>query len=653
MSLAHKQFNTYVHNIESNVATNKLLAQILPNSNWININIGRYNFLKEEIEQRPEFFKKLLHGNNDLILDDWAAVLKKNKSNVQFLHGLAVIYREHALNAPAHDESSGNCWFFSTMLWALLFCTEEFWNYFSIDRITDRNTGDRLPLEPEQQETLMMQALEGILSLHSSIGSRELNASRYDNAQIHLQCLDICRKGEAALLEELCSRGIFFELNPVEKRIQKLKNTADEILDDVCVTLVREAEKHTSDAEAIKALPEGIRKNYDGGIQHLKAFILMDIPNIRVFRKSLEWYNEWCYDLYVTSKMDQVKELMKPAIEIADVLITMCTKGNAYTPENQALSQHFLFRGFTSDDPENALSDYEEALAWNVANENAKQLLGDAYHAIVMKQMDRAIECMQQKKYDEGYEILNSIEEQVKDQEADMAQINQARSILYFNHANNLANDGKFREALTLANKSLQLMPQQVEIQKLVDEMEEYAPEENNLNHLKAARESMDKERYDYAIKSAEKVHSDSRFYSDATRLQALAYFQRGIDRFKKERFDKAIDDLEISLTLLYKKEEQKVVIEQLEIVRQAKLGKSLQKAYENKDWDKVENVLRKELNSQSSAQANKEIKRQLSIALNAHAIDLLNEVQASEQMFAEAMNDIMNRVRQQPGVKS
>ena len=56
---------------------------------------------------------------------------------------------------------------------------------------------------------------------------------------------------------------------------------------------------------------------------------------------------------------------MQPARLIADQLATLCRKENAHTPENQALSQHFLLRGFTTDDPERAVSEYDEAAAWN------------------------------------------------------------------------------------------------------------------------------------------------------------------------------------------------------------------------------------------------------------------------------------------------
>jgi tetratricopeptide (TPR) repeat protein len=372
-----------------------------------------------------------------------------------------------------------------------------------------------------------------------------------------------------------------------------MQKTAEELLDDWCASLVREAVKITEDAEAISNLPQGIRKNYEGGIRQLELFIKLKIPVKRVLRTCLELYNDWCYDLYVIRDLDYLKTLIESTVQIVEQLVPICTKSCSHTPENQALSQYFLFKGFIADDPNLAIKEYEEALAWNLANDNAKTLLGDSYEAIIQKQIETAIECVEKKQFNEAYAVLDSIEEKATDKE----HLVQARAFTLFRHAQALAEDGMFRDSLQKAREALELESSQKVFQEFVKEMEELAPEEENLRNLKEANEALNEDRYDQAIGTAIEIPGNSKFYENAQQLLSAAFFHRGISSANNEHYNDAEKDLRKAL----------------------------------------------ELNDDTNAK--KIISKQLSVILNICAVRLINKTQETEKEFGEAIKEIIGQV--------
>lgn len=637
------------YELELHIASSRLFRHVFRNGEGINVEPGRYRFLEKAINETPQLLETLLNGHGDSVNRGWSEILKKHQTDAHFLHALAVMYREQAVASHVGGQPNSELWIISTALWALLLSTDEFWDYFCEHRFTPRNCTERVALEPEQQEELLKESVNNILAVHSRHGSTFFASGRHEQARVHLLCLDLCRTGEGALKKKLHEYNMPYQLTPDSSRLKHIEDFAEELLDNWCVNLVREADKAVEDAEAIKNLPKGIRKNYEGGVRHLEPFINLNIPVIRFLRSSLAWYNDWCYDLYVTGEIEQIKALMKPACVVADQLIPLCTQGIGHRPEHQALSQHFLLRGFTDDDPEHAVKEYEEALKWNPANDNAQTLLGDAKEKIYMEQLDTAIECADREKFNEAYEVLDALEKHVEDKK----KVRGARAVVCFKHANSLANDGSFREALKRACEAQQLEPRQPVIEKFVDEMKELAPEEDNLRNLGNAHKEFEKEHYSKAITLASKVERQSRFRGQAQQLQSAAYFHRGIEALKKETpdFTRAEADLENSSALNDNKEENKVIANQLEIVKQNRIGYELKQAFDQEDWPKAEKILRKHLKTQNSRAIKQQLQSQLSFVLNQQAVGLINKAQEIEKEFGEAIQDILSRVKREQGV--
>jgi len=126
-----EKLDDHVKRLKLEVATANLLANIMPENHWPVEKVRRYGFLASKIEKYPALLHNLNKNNRHFILKQWTKVVSKNKSDTQFLHGLAVLYREQAIALEGNGEKGERYWTLSTCLWSLLFSSKEFWNYFS------------------------------------------------------------------------------------------------------------------------------------------------------------------------------------------------------------------------------------------------------------------------------------------------------------------------------------------------------------------------------------------------------------------------------------------------------------------------------------------------------------------------------------------
>lgn len=642
--------------VEQRLATGRLLKHAFPGFREEVSPVGRYAIFDEAIAASPQLREALLSTKDGNIGREWQRLRVERRSNVRFLHALAVIYREQAT------------WQVSTPLWAALFSCPEFWDYFGESRFTDRVSGERRRLTEDERRDIFSETLRAILSLHRIQGSREFAAGRFDLARVHLSCLDVCRSGGEKLLKTLEGQGQPFALKVDSDLLGSVSELAAELLDDWCAALVHEAEKETENPETIKNLPQGIRQNYEGGIRRLEGFVNLNIGVIRVLHKSLHWYNDWCYDLYVKRELPRIRELLPLAQKVADQLIPLCIQGRDFDPANQVLSQYFLFRGFSNEGPtERAMEAYKEALRWNAANPSARQLLGDAVRGVLMERLDNAVKCSDRKQFREAHEVLDSVEKEVaarekaarersdgmdeKSIQEDKKTLREVRAVVHFRNANNFAEQGSFRSALEFATKALQCDPEPPVLKKFHAEMKELAPEEDNLRHLKAATEAMDKENYNQAIAAAEKIGAKSKFHARSRSIRAGAHFRRGINSANDGRLAAAEVDLESALSFIDGAEERKIIQKQLDICRKAKIGKEVSDAVAKQDWDTAQKVLRDALKGPLTREETDHMKQQLSGLLNAQAVSMINKVQETEKEFGEALGEIIGQVKQLQGI--
>jgi tetratricopeptide (TPR) repeat protein len=212
---------------------------------------------------------------------------------------------------------------------------------------------------------------------------------------------------------------------------------------------------------------------------------------------------------------------------------------------------------------------------WNVANVDAEQLL---WRRVLAAALVDAIECSRAGRWEEAYKLLDRAG-QAKG--ADAGQIRQARALVHFNHAQALADEEKFNEALRHASASRELLPDHPVVAGFAAELARLAPEEANIRHLREAHESLGTGHYTDAIGRAERVPRGSGWHGEACALLAVAHLRRGIERAKADQFDDAIADLEKARNLVSDDAARRHIARQLEEVREARAPASLAAIYE------------------------------------------------------------------------
>jgi tetratricopeptide (TPR) repeat protein len=542
---------------------------------------GRYAFLAPVILKNEPLRQALTANDPASIRRQWVLSLGAETvgKDLSFLHGLAILYRERALADLAAGRLDESTWAFSTVLWMMLLSSQKFWDYFAAHRGPNRAAQKREPLPEDQQDHLFQSTVQQILGLHTQLASRSFAEGKREHARVHLNCLNLCSMRQDKMLETLKKYSLTYSIRVNRERLEQVAQVASKMLDDWGVTLVREAENLLNDPDAIQRLPEGIEKNYEGAIAHLQKFIDLQVPVPRVLRTCLDWYNQYCYNLVSKQNIEAIKKLMQPARRVADLLVPHATQSLAHHPENAILSRHFLLRGFTNDDPAKSVEEYKEALAWNLANQDAQSLLGRATTEVLKQPLKTAMECADKGEYQKAHEVLNSIEAQVKNnRDPEMAEaiadlkeeLKTVRAIIFFRNAQSLAEEGSFILALARGKDAAKLAPQEEVIQSFIKEMEKLAPEEDNLRHLHRGREFLDDDNFDQAIQYCNKVTRQSSFYGQARQMLSGAYFQRGIASANQRNFENAVADLAKSLEMNDKPDERKIISQQLALVKQA-----------------------------------------------------------------------------------
>ena len=624
---------THAQDIKLQIATSRLVKLLFSKKDEGKDLSGRYHFLVKEIERSRGLLDALLNGNDVAAFEKWHKVLLDHKSDPVFYHGLTVLFHDNALGSFNEDVFNENLLLLSTSLWLRLLCSKGFWNYFSEERFANRDESTRQPLKINQQEALFKEVLQNILLFHNKNLRQFFVAGENDRAKIHLRCIDLCRRISDASAMIQKSLNVPFALDQDNQKVEQAKLMAEKILDEWGSSLIRDSEKVADDVESIKMLPKGIRRNYAGGIKALEKVIAFDVPIVRVLTASLQLYNSWCYDRYVTKDFDAINEVMVNAHHVADKLAPCCVPHQGFNPQNKELSQHFVLQGFTERDPKVAQENFETALYWNPGNPDAIALLDNLVEEIYKQQIEKAIEFVKEKQFEEAYGIINSVEPNIKDKNL----IRIARAVTNFQHAQMLANEGKLRSAYDHAREAQKLEPTQAAIAAFVREIEPLVPEEANLRYLHEANEEFDKAHYSNVIDAASKVSSKSSLHARACSLQSAAYFYIGIQAAKDSHFTKAEQSLEESLKLNSNPEERKMIAAQLEVIQKNKLGENFKNAMEKRDWPKAERILRQAIEDERDKKFIRALESQLSNVLNAQAVDLSNSAQVQ-------LNNLMQR---------
>nr|BBH86927.1 hypothetical protein KTC_16780 [Thermosporothrix sp. COM3] len=464
-SRAYQQLQEHARSLELQGTTIHLLRFLFPALDIPVDTIGRYNYIAQIIGQSPILYAALFYKRKQQIEQEWQDVLSKYSGEIPFMHTLGILYRESALAQQAKGTTDEQAWTISTALWVLLLCSDSFWSHFA-----HRSSS----AEPAQIEQVRTNMLQSILTHHSTISKKAFSAGDHQQAAAHLRCLTLCLKGKQALLQELKRYHITYAIEVNESRMHQASAQAEDLFESWVASLVAEAEREAENAEAIKKLPEGIRKNYQPALKILHDFLALEIPSKRVLLNALNWYNQWSYDLHLLHGEKVMYDKLQEAKPIADQLHVLCDKKAIYTRENQILATFYNYYGFTHDDPQKAITYLEESIAWCPNYIGTEELLQSA-RQVVLAQLDQKVTALIK-----TYHFTEALQE-IQDAEPyiqNPKEINILRGIVYAAKAYWCGLRGLHSEARTNINTALQYAPDEEAIQEMkqtIDRLIRYA----------------------------------------------------------------------------------------------------------------------------------------------------------------------------------
>ncbi|GHJ42012.1 hypothetical protein [Streptomyces sp. TS71-3] len=328
---------------------------------------GRYPALERLIAGDERLRLSLLAEDQEAIRSAWATCLADTGADTRLHHTLAVVHHERAAALVDDGVAAAGLLARTTTLWALLLASPAFWREF-----------------PHHDATWLRADLcRELMGRHRSRAAAALDQAAADPgrrtvARRHLEVLDACRRGESAVRADMPYAGLVETTGDTEAW-QEISRLAAEVLDDWSHEVIGAAERAVDDPEAIAALPSGIPRDFESGVRALTPLVELGVPLPRVLVTGLGWCNELQRSLYKQpgsekTRQLRVKRVLGLARVFAEPLTSLATKGNSMLKENQALSEHHLFRGWVDEDTDRAVASYQEALAWNPNNHNAAEL---------------------------------------------------------------------------------------------------------------------------------------------------------------------------------------------------------------------------------------------------------------------------------------
>ncbi|MFF2508028.1 hypothetical protein ACFVTY_32390 [Streptomyces sp. NPDC058067] len=296
------------------------------------------------------------------------------RGDIRVLHSLAVVYREEALAKLARTGAADEDLVTATVLWALLLCHPAFWETFD-GRLDPDGTPSDAATAPEAAY-LRTSLTDELLTLHRGHGARALAEHREDQARLHLNCLTALRQGSDVTRTLLAEGPLAGVLPGVDDALfAGIAAGAGALLDDWSADLVLAAERLAEDPERISALPDGMDKDYEAGIESLATAVDHGFAATGVLCTLLTWHNQWQNCHYELDDRDAMRSVVTRAVRFAELLARSAVKGRPHQRENQLLATHYVDRGLLDPDTTKAVGYFELALEWNPANTNATQLL--------------------------------------------------------------------------------------------------------------------------------------------------------------------------------------------------------------------------------------------------------------------------------------
>jgi hypothetical protein len=131
----------------------------------------------------------------------------------------------------------------------------------------------------------------------------------------------------------------------------------------------------TREAMRYGDIPEGMHADYEKGLTWLRRLLSLDRDNVRLLGALVEICGEYFLDLYHAGTPARLVEQVERHTPFALQLARLIENHPDDLMPRAALAEFFKFRGFISQDVEQKKALYREALRYNPANANIRDLL--------------------------------------------------------------------------------------------------------------------------------------------------------------------------------------------------------------------------------------------------------------------------------------
>jgi hypothetical protein len=133
----------------------------------------------------------------------------------------------------------------------------------------------------------------------------------------------------------------------------------------------------TREAMRFGSVPEGWRADYEKGLGYLRRLLSLDRDNPRLLAALIEICNDWFLDLYHLGDPATLREQVHRFTPFALQLARRIGAHPGDLSARASLADFWKFRGFLAADREQKTALYREALRFNPANNNVRDLLAE------------------------------------------------------------------------------------------------------------------------------------------------------------------------------------------------------------------------------------------------------------------------------------
>jgi hypothetical protein len=200
--------------------------------------------------------------------------------------------------------------------------------------------------------------LDWLLGVHRHHLNDLLGRGAVDAARLHW---NLVRElpGWACQTEEALGRNL----------AERGERFADELATEYLLT--------TREAMRFGAIPEGWRADYEKGLTYLRRLLSLDRDNVRLLAALVEICNDWFLDLYRLGAKTELRAQLERFTPYVLHLACQIEERPGDLTARAALSDFWKFRGFLAPDHEQKGALYREALRFNPANHNVRDLLAE------------------------------------------------------------------------------------------------------------------------------------------------------------------------------------------------------------------------------------------------------------------------------------